>query len=89
MLKLFQGKHYAIKRVDLPTNSIKMEQVLHEVKVLARLDHVNIVRYNCTWIETQPKGTQLNLLSPNFKSFCPKNSGDYFNQVSMHNQRDP
>ncbi|RYP05057.1 hypothetical protein DL764_004076 [Monosporascus ibericus] len=53
-------KTYAIKKVRLSPKLSRefsegrhgeMEDILREVKALAKLDHVNVVRYHATWIE--------------------------------------
>uniref|UniRef100_A0A2P2HXH6 non-specific serine/threonine protein kinase n=1 Tax=Hirondellea gigas TaxID=1518452 RepID=A0A2P2HXH6_9CRUS len=43
---------YAIKRIPLPSKLVNQERVLREVRVLAKLTHVNIVRYYSCWQET-------------------------------------
>lgn len=50
--------HYAIKRIKLPRNEDALKRVSREVTALASLNHVNIVRYNSSWIETPPAGWQ-------------------------------
>ena len=58
------GRKYAVKKVlirsHLDSNgylpakfAIKLERVLREVKILALLDHVNIVRYYTAWLEVE------------------------------------
>ncbi|ORZ38736.1 kinase-like domain-containing protein [Catenaria anguillulae PL171] len=44
------GREYAIKKVMLE-NPKDFDRVLREVKVLARMDHPNIVRYHSAWLE--------------------------------------
>ncbi|XP_018022178.2 eukaryotic translation initiation factor 2-alpha kinase 3-like, partial [Hyalella azteca] len=43
---------YAVKRIPLPNKERNKERVLREVRVLAKLNHNNIVRYNGCWTET-------------------------------------
>ncbi|XP_060576600.1 eukaryotic translation initiation factor 2-alpha kinase 3-like [Ruditapes philippinarum] len=50
--------HYAIKRISLPNSENAKEKVKREVKALAKLDHVGIVRYYHAWIESPPPGWQ-------------------------------
>lgn len=46
------GQEYAIKRIPLSTSDQKNCKVmLREVKILASLNHANIVRYHNAWIE--------------------------------------
>lgn len=46
--------HYAVKRICLPLEKEARERVMREVKALAKLDHVGIVRYYNAWLETPP-----------------------------------
>lgn len=45
------GIDYAVKKVRLPQRGKDRDRVLREVKSLAQLEHVNIVRYYNAWIE--------------------------------------
>lgn len=51
------GRNYAVKKVTVRGSSYdgafkqKMDRVLREVKILAVLDHPNIVRYYAAWVE--------------------------------------
>jgi len=45
-----------VKRVLYPDDEAKKEKVEKEVKILAKLDHPNILRYHCTWTEQPPEG---------------------------------
>jgi serine/threonine protein kinase len=49
--------HYAVKRITLPSSEASKKKVMREVKLHAKLDHKNIVRYYSTWLETPPPGT--------------------------------
>ncbi|KAJ3370346.1 Eukaryotic translation initiation factor 2-alpha kinase [Allomyces arbusculus] len=44
------GREYAIKKIPVSRNK-DFERILREVKVLARMDHINIVRYYSAWLE--------------------------------------
>ena len=55
--KLDEG-NYAVKRIRLPKMEDSKKKVMREVKILAKLDHKNIVRYFNTWIEKPPTGWQ-------------------------------
>jgi len=59
---VLDGREYAVKKIriksfvdkhGLPTKhlSAQLKRVLREVKILARLDHPNIVRYYTSWLE--------------------------------------
>lgn len=50
--------HYAVKRIALPNNPGAKEKVMREVRALAKLDHVGIVRYFNAWYESPPPGWQ-------------------------------
>ncbi|CAH1103142.1 unnamed protein product [Psylliodes chrysocephalus] len=50
--------HYAIKRITLPDEDKDRDRVMREVKALAKLEHQNIVRYFCSWVEKPPLGWQ-------------------------------
>lgn len=50
--------HYAVKRITLPNSEASKKKVMREVKLHAKLDHKNIVRYYSTWLETPPPGWQ-------------------------------
>ncbi|KAJ8949152.1 hypothetical protein NQ318_012900 [Aromia moschata] len=50
--------NYAIKRITLPKEEKSRDRVMREVKALAKLDHKNIVRYFCSWVEHPPLGWQ-------------------------------
>eukprot|EP00794_Sanderia_malayensis_P019238 gene19238-21166_t len=46
------GRHYAVKKISLAfVKPDDCSKVLREVKVLANLDHPNIVRYYASWLE--------------------------------------
>lgn len=49
---------YAIKRIYLPRCDEAKEKMMREVKALAALDHVGIVRYFHAWWEAPPSGWQ-------------------------------
>ncbi|KAK3700276.1 hypothetical protein RRG08_033554 [Elysia crispata] len=46
------GRFYAIKRIPLnPKSKAFNKKMKREVKLLSRLNHENVVRYYCSWIE--------------------------------------
>ncbi|RUS80172.1 hypothetical protein EGW08_012061 [Elysia chlorotica] len=51
-------QHYAVKRIMLPKSDGAKEKVLREVRALAQLDHVGIVRFFNAWVESPPPGWQ-------------------------------
>ncbi|XP_067656934.1 eukaryotic translation initiation factor 2-alpha kinase 3-like [Haliotis asinina] len=50
--------NYAVKRICIPNREGQKERVIREVKALAKLDHVGIVRFYHAWLETPPSGWQ-------------------------------
>ena len=56
---LFDGRQYAMKKVQIhgsvgdPQFHQRLERTLREVKILAALDHPNIVRYYNAWLELE------------------------------------
>eukprot|EP01052_Picozoa_sp_SAG31_P025892 SAG31_NODE_2302_length_5976_cov_5.112813_1_plen_1216_part_00 len=65
---MLDGIEYAVKKVLLPRSDKERDRVLREVKSLAKLDHVNIVRYYQAWIEQiaaeDVRATLSGLISP-------------------------
>jgi eukaryotic translation initiation factor 2-alpha kinase 3 len=74
------GQHYAIKKIILTQKRFKklqegtiqeLENILKEIRTLARLEHSNVVRYFGAWIERTlgneviPTSTPRRVLSPN------------------------
>ena len=51
------GIDYAVKKVLLPRGEKDRDRVLREVKSLAQLEHINIVRYYNAWIENPRCGS--------------------------------
>ncbi|XP_050314345.1 eukaryotic translation initiation factor 2-alpha kinase [Anthonomus grandis grandis] len=62
---------YAIKRITLPNEESSRDRVMREVKALAKLDHKNIIRYCCCWVEHPPVGWDMKdakFMEPSFSS---------------------
>ena len=55
--------NYAVKRIRLPRLEDGRKKVMREVKILAKLDHKNIVRYFNTWLERPPPGWQVRMVT--------------------------
>ncbi|PVD30201.1 hypothetical protein C0Q70_09463 [Pomacea canaliculata] len=51
-------QQYAVKRISLPKSEGAKDKVLREVKALAKLEHVGIVRFFHAWVESPPPGWQ-------------------------------
>ncbi|XP_022170745.1 eukaryotic translation initiation factor 2-alpha kinase 3-like [Myzus persicae] len=49
---------YAIKRIPIPQRQESRDCILREVKVLAKLEHPNIVKYSNAWFEEPPRSWQ-------------------------------
>lgn len=51
---LLDGQYYALKKISInPSNHLFYKKIMREVKLLSRLNHENVVRYYCSWIETE------------------------------------
>ena len=68
---MLDGREYAIKKILIELHadvagrvtkkfSQRLQRVLREVKILARLDHPNIVRYYTAWLELEDRGKEGN-----------------------------
>ncbi|GAM24492.1 hypothetical protein SAMD00019534_076670 [Acytostelium subglobosum LB1] len=61
------GLYYALKKIPFKnTSQTYLDKVLREVKTLASLNHVNIVRYHTAWLEhkdTSPINTSSNSIT--------------------------
>ena len=66
-INVLDSREYAIKKIRIKSYfdangvpskhlSAKLQRVLREVKILAVLDHVNIVRYYTAWLEIEGNG---------------------------------
>ncbi|XP_055347937.1 eukaryotic translation initiation factor 2-alpha kinase 3-like [Paramacrobiotus metropolitanus] len=50
---------YAVKKIGLPKSDAAREKVRREVRVLAKLDHVGIIRFYNAWVETSDPESDL------------------------------
>ncbi|GMT26133.1 hypothetical protein PFISCL1PPCAC_17430, partial [Pristionchus fissidentatus] len=57
---ILDGAKYAVKRIELCKKN--KGKLLKEVRVMAQLDHQNIVRYYAAWIEKPPPLWQVTIL---------------------------
>lgn len=59
MKNLLDGRCYALKKISInPSNPSLHQKIKREVNLLSRLDHENVVRYFCSWIETEANASQ-------------------------------
>lgn len=73
------GRKYAIKRVGLNLKnqtSKTLQKFLREVKILALLDHPNIVRYYQAWLEKVEESTETSSLPPLAGASSSMNGGE-------------
>ena len=87
------GREYAVKKVLIrhrqgineqhPAEefTLRLQRVLREVKILALLDHPNIVRYYTAWLELE-QGTESNG-DHGHSAFAASMTGDYYEQDSV------
>ncbi|GMT04764.1 hypothetical protein PENTCL1PPCAC_26938, partial [Pristionchus entomophagus] len=67
---LLDKHEYAIKKIVARDDAEQLSQrILHEVQILAALQHTNIVRYHCGWIEVE--STPSRSSSPSFTPHRP------------------
>ena len=84
--RTLDGIDYAVKKVLLPRGEKDRDRVLREVKSLAQLEHMNIVRYYNAWIEKHPVGDLEYMMNP------PSPSGgstSHFSLTSMASEVTP
>ncbi|OMJ25242.1 Eukaryotic translation initiation factor 2-alpha kinase 1 [Smittium culicis] len=67
------GRSYAVKKIKIKKEST-LEKTLREIKVLARLDHPNIVRYYSSWVEMSECPKKPANRSPTSPKFSKSNS---------------
>lgn len=51
-LHRFDGRSYAVKRVDLESSGEEFEKIMREVQTLSRMQHQHVVRYYNAWLES-------------------------------------
>ena len=51
-LHKFDGRSYAVKRVDLESSGEEFEKIMREVQTLSRMQHQHVVRYYNAWLES-------------------------------------
>lgn len=51
-LHKFDGRNYAVKRVNLHSSDDEFEKIMREVQTLSRMQHQHVVRYYAAWLET-------------------------------------
>ncbi|EPY50364.1 PEK protein kinase Hri1 [Schizosaccharomyces cryophilus OY26] len=50
----FDGVEYALKKIPLTLRSLSSSNMFRESRILARLNHPNIIRFYSSWIEIEP-----------------------------------
>ena len=50
-LHKFDGRNYAVKRVNLHSSDDEFEKIMREVQTLSRMQHQHVVRYYAAWLE--------------------------------------
>eukprot|EP00743_Colponemidia_sp_Colp-15_P005538 GILK01005958.1.p1 GENE.GILK01005958.1~~GILK01005958.1.p1 ORF type:complete len:613 (+),score=113.08 GILK01005958.1:332-2170(+) len=96
----FDGRLYAVKKIrlklkaDVDLMEEELQRVLKEVKYLARIDHVNVIRYYNSWVECVPRGSRKSTTggletpqhtpkaSPKASPECPPKNGFLVSQVN-------
>lgn len=48
----FDGRNYAVKRVNLHDSGDEFKKIMREVQTLSRMQHQYVVRYYAAWLET-------------------------------------
>ena len=51
-LHKFDGRSYAVKRVDLESSGEEFEKIMREVQTLSRMQNQHVVRYYNAWLES-------------------------------------
>ncbi|EFA76284.1 hypothetical protein PPL_10046 [Heterostelium album PN500] len=78
------GLFYALKKIPFKnTSQTYLEKVLREVKTLASLNHVNIVRYHSAWLETDDLSIPINHSGSKFE-FSPSIQQQQQQQQQQH-----
>ena len=50
-LHKFDGRNYAVKRVDLHNSQDEFDKIMREVQTLSRMQHQHVVRYYAAWLD--------------------------------------
>ncbi|WBW74330.1 eIF2 alpha kinase Hri1 [Schizosaccharomyces osmophilus] len=50
----FDGVDYALKKIPLTLRSLSSSNMFRESRILARLNHPNIIRFYSSWVEIEP-----------------------------------
>lgn len=75
---------YALKKIKMKCQPSKIKKTLREVKVLAKLDHLNICRYYNAWVEPFSEET-----FPNIKHNNEDSSSETYSSKGEDSYNDP
>ena len=82
VFSVLDGGIYAVKKILIDTKYKDIDYYLNEVRILAKLNHPNVIRYYSTWIELKYQTIDIET------SECDKNSGDKYEDEDEDEDKD-